>query len=253
MTTMATSTFGAQASDSGLNRAIIASLAVHVAAAGFLFFAPREWLAKKTPPPAMTISLGGTLGPRTTGTTSIGGRTVEKVAPPPKRQETIKPTPKEENVALVPMKATPRPKATKTPPPEAAARVPVTGPQVTQGNTAVETGARGQGVGLTFGGGGTGGEEDLKSFCCPEYLAEMTSEISSHWSKIQQEKGVTILKFTILRDGAIVDVVTEKTSGSGVLDRASQRALLESRLTALPAEFKFEKLTVHLNFPYGTQ
>src|SRR5689334_8656920 len=72
------------------NRAIVWSLAAHALVVISLFVVPREWIAKP-PDKVLTISLGGAIGPRTTGTSSIGGRTVEQAVPPPKRPEPIKP------------------------------------------------------------------------------------------------------------------------------------------------------------------
>ena len=53
-------------------------------------------------------------------------------------------------------------------PKDAAARTPSTG-QPQEGSTRVDTGARGQGFGLTSGGGGgTTAQVDFANFCCPE-------------------------------------------------------------------------------------
>ena len=92
-----------------MNRAMTWSIGIHVGVVLFFLLVPRDWIS--TPPKrTMTISLGGTPGPRSTGTTSIGGRTVEQVTPPPKRPEVVKPTPKNE----------PDPVAVKPPPPQTA-------------------------------------------------------------------------------------------------------------------------------------
>ena len=139
---------------------------------------------------------------------------------------------------------------TKPAKPEPAVRPPTTGPQLTQGNTPVDTGARGQGQGLTFGGGGTGGETNLADFCCPEYIAILTERIDQNWVKAQPQRGTTVVRFSILRDGTIADLQVIKPSGSPLLDRASQRALLAAKLPALPSQYKSEKLTVNLTFPY---
>ena len=60
----------------------------------------------------------------------------------------------------------------------------------------------------------------------------------------------TVVRFSILRDGSIADLQVIKPSGSPLLDRASQRALLAAKLPALPSQYKSEKLTVNLTFPY---
>jgi TonB family protein len=232
------------------NRALAWSIAAHVGVVLFCVVVPREWISTR-PKPLMTITLGGTPGPRSTGTTSIGGRTIEEVAPPPKRPEPIRPTPKAEPDP-VPVKTPPqtaKPSRT-TKPDQTATRTPTTGRQVMAGSTPVDTGARGQGAGLTFGGGGTGGETNLADFCCKEYLHLLTTEIDSHWVKQQPVRGTTIVRFTILRSGQIADVEITRPSGSSLLDRASQRALFESRLPPLPPQYQSDKLTVNLTFPY---
>ena len=181
---------------------------------------------------------------------------MESVTPPPRRPEPIPPTAplKPDPVAAKPpppVKPPPKPAATAKPAkPEPAVRPPTTGPQLTQGNTPVDTGARGQGQGLTFGGGGTGGETNLAGFCCPEYIAILTERIDQNWVKAQPQRGTTVVRFSILRDGTIADLQVIKPSGSPLLDRASQRALLAAKLPALPSQYKSEKLTVNLTFPY---
>jgi outer membrane biosynthesis protein TonB len=239
------------------NRAISWSIAIHAIAVATLFLLPRDWFAKKAPTTVMTISLGGTPGPKTTGTTSIGGRTVEQVTPPPKRPEPAPPAPEAKPVPMPP--PTPprltetRPTSTPKPPPMPPVRAPVAGRQIAQGNTSVDTGARGQGAGLTFGGGGLGGETDLKDFCCPEYLNEVLTTIGVHWQKNPTESGVTILKFVIRRDGGIDlgNVVVERASGVGILDRLSRAALIDARLPPLPPQYTNNTLTIHLCFPQG--
>ena len=120
----------------------------------------------------------------------------------------------------------------------------------------MNTGAVSQGAGLSFGGDGlAGGETDLKDFCCPEYLNQVLSIIDSSWAKNQTERGATVMKFTIARDGSVRDVSVERSSGVGILDRASRSALVDpnTRLPSLPTEYQRPTLTVHLTFPYGTQ
>lgn len=238
-----------------MNRALGWSVGVHIGVVVLFLVVPRDWFADP-PRRLMTISLGGTAGPRSTGTTSIGGRTVEAVTPPPRRPEPVRPTPP---VKPDPVVAKPPPAAkpvakpaptTKPVKPEPAVRPPTTGPQLTQGNTPVDTGARGQGQGLTFGGGGTGGETNLADFCCPEYIALLTQQIDQNWQKAQQQRGTTVIRFSILKDGTVADLQVIKPSGSPLLDRASQRALLAAKLPALPSQYKSEKLTVNLTFPY---
>jgi len=236
------------------NRALGWSFAMHVVVLAIAIVAPRIWPSRRPAhPTVMTISLGGASGPRTTGMTPIGGKTVEQVAPPPKRIEAVKP-PSKAPPAPAPAKNTQVREVTNTvqtlkPPPTRAVQ---TGRQVAVGNTIVDTGSKGLGAGLTIGGGGgTAGETEIRDFCCPEYLNDVVSVVGSHWNKNVPERGTTKVKFTITRDGKIVDAVIEQSSGMGYLDRLATSALQQSTLPPLPPEFKFPTLVIHLTFPYN--
>jgi TonB family protein len=252
---MAASPFGANV-DPGraLQRALSWSFGVHVGVILILLVVPHSWFEKRTAHPTyMTISLGASAGPRSTGMTPIGGRTVEQVAPPPTRTEPARP--KDQQPSPTPVKALPQQPVANTvqamrPPPT---RAPVTGPQAVVGNTVVDTGARGLGAGLTFGGGGGAtGEIKLDNFCCPEYLETLTQQIASHWNKDQPVAGIATLKFTIQRDGRITNITLETSSGNSYLDRASRNALEDTRqLPPLPIAFTLPTLIIHLKFPYN--
>ncbi len=59
------------------------------------------------------------------------------------------------------------------------------------------------------------------------------------------------MKFTIRRDGMLVNVEVEKSSGNPLLDLESRRAVYNTRqLPALPAQFDRPTLTVYLTFDY---
>jgi TonB family protein len=122
---------------------------------------------------------------------------------------------------------------------------------VAQGNTPVETGARGQGAGLTFGGGGTGGEMRIMEFCCPEYVQLLTSWIDRTWRKDQPERGTTEMRFTIGRDGLIGGIEIVEPSGSSVLDRVSRAAIVDLPPLPLPPKYPNSTLTVRIRFPYS--
>lgn len=234
-----------------MNRALVWSLGLHIAVVVACLVLPRDWIVKR-PRPSLTIELGGAPGPRTTGTTSIGGRTIEQVAPPPKRPEPIRPTPKD-IITPAPVKAPPtaaKPVDVPRPEPPPPSRPPTTGQQITEGSTRVETGATGQGVGLTSGGGGTGGETNLQDFCCPEYLQLLTQNVALNWRKAQPEKGTTEIRFSILKDGRVANIEVAVPSGSSVLDRISRAAIFDLRMPPLPAAYPADKLTVRIKFPY---
>jgi protein TonB len=254
-----------------LNRVITWSIAIHVGAIAFILFTPRSWWTDE--PEAreiMRISLGGSPGPTTGGRTNVGGRTIEQVAPTPPRPQTTRPTPPAPptptaapaartpprtppQASTAPPRPTPQASTAKPAPaaPQTASRPPVTGRQISRGNTPVDTGASGQGAGLASGGRFGGGDADLAQFCCPDYLDSVLQRIDSRWNKNFPERGTTVLKFTISRDGTISNITVERPSGYNTLDRAARVALMEAQLTGLPAAYTRDTLTVHLSFPYG--
>jgi outer membrane biosynthesis protein TonB len=183
------------------------------------------------------------------------------VAPEPKRPTPIPVAAPKPDVMTVPTKTPVKPpkpetKPSNTPlPSPAVTKPPTTGRQVQAGTSAVETGARGIGAGLTVGGGGAGAQLKVDSdFCCPAYLQEVVTQISRVWRSVQPEHGTTVLAFTIQRDGRITDISNppEVSSGSSLLDRLSRATLMDPslRLPPLPAEYTPDHLTIHLSFPY---
>ena len=207
---------------------------------------------QQPPRTVMTISLGGAAGPRTPGMTQIGGRAVQAPAPeqPVRRTETP-PAPKPPAMTLPDPRARTRPQPKpEQAPKDAAGRTPTTGEQPREGSARAETGARGQGFGLSSGGGGVGGVRLDVDFCCPDYLNEMVRRIQSNWNQNQGLVGSTGMRFTIQRDGTIQDIQLERPSGFQVLDDAARRALLLTRLPPLPAPFTHPSLTVHVTFDY---
>jgi protein TonB len=213
--------------------------------------------------PLMTISLGGAPGPRSGGITPLPGRAVQEVAPVPPKPAPAPPPEAQRPPAAKPPAMTvpaPTPRPVRTPSPPAATRPapaeargtsPTTGPEVRRGSALVETGAKGIAFGLsTGGGGGTGGEIDVSNFCCPDYLTTMVDLIQRNWSSKQPVAGTATIRFSILRDGTVSDVAVARSSGYAVLDLTAQRAVAMARMPPLPAAFRPERLTVHLNFQY---
>ena len=135
---------------------------------------------------------------------------------------------------------------------EARGRAPTHGPEEKTGTAVAETGARGEGFGLSSGGGpGAGSTLDVANFCCPDYLVLMTERIKSAWSQNQGVAGQSVIKFTIQRDGRLTDATVEKTSGSPALDLTALRAIVVTKqIPPLPGAFPNPTLTVHLNFAY---
>jgi len=247
----------------GLQKMLIASVAAHVLVAAVAIVAPGRWSARSTEPPrtVMTISLaGGGTGPQNGGFTTIGGRPVQEQTPPaetPKREAVRPPAAKAPEMTMPlpgvkPTKAPVRP-AVKQAPDDARGRTPTRGAQTSPGNSIAETGVRGQGFGLSTGGGpGTGSSLDITGeFCCPGYVATMIDRIRGVWNQNQGGAGQVIVKFTIQRDGSLTSPSVEMPSGSIPLDLAALRAVVMTKaLPPLPSEFPNPTLTVHLSFQY---
>ncbi len=240
----------------GMDRMLGASLAGHLVLIVVVFLAPGSWFGAepvREPENVMTISLGGAPGPRDGGLTMMGGRPIQEVVPSQRAIEPVRPPAAREPEMIEPKKAAP--KRTETKVQETAkdprGRTPTRGEQVEKGSTVADTGGRGQGFGLSRGGGGTGGYLDVANFCCPEYLSTLLDLILRNWDSRQQAAGTTVVKFVIQRSGAVSDVVVEKSSGYPALDGLATRAVLLNRqLPPLPAAFTEPSLTIHLVFEY---
>jgi periplasmic protein TonB len=236
----------------GLNRMVGVSLAAHLFAVVGLFVVPRSWLEKQKPNPIlMSISLDAPEGDKTGGMNPAPPRPIEKEAPTPKRPEPIRPVPPKPDVMAVPTKTPPSKPATSAKPPAPIARAPTTGLQVRPGTSVAETGSKTQGTGLAMGGGTAASATiDAVDFCCMEWAQEMLRQIRSLWRNNQSDRGETILKYTVLRDGTITEIEVEKSSGSGILDRVSRDALPPKLAQPLPKQYPEERLVIHLKFPY---
>jgi TonB family protein len=246
---------------SGLRLTALVSLLCHTLLAAGLVYGPIRLLAPpaKEDKPVMTITLGGAgNGPKSGGLTAIGGRPVQTTEPAPKPEPVRAPaakvpemtTPKVVAKAAMPTKTAPPP--VESAPADSRGKIPTRGDEVRAGSAVVETGARGQGFGLSTGGGpGSGSTLDVADFCCPEYLFLMSDRIRNNWSQQVEVGGATVVKFTIQRDGTLTDINTERSSGYQSLDLNAVRAVRVTRqLPALPAAFPNATLTVHLNFQY---
>lgn len=245
----------------GFERMATLSVLAHGTAIAVLLMSPSVWKPKQAADPksTMMITLGdGAPGPKSGGQTALGDRPVQEVKPPdaPRVREAVRPP-----AAKVPEMALPDPKVkpsktvapnVKEAPDTARGRTPTRGDQTRAGSAAADTGTRGQGFGLSTGGGsGTGSYLDVSNFCCPEYIEIMIDRIRSNWNQTAENAGEVIVKFTIYRDGSIHDVLVEKSSAYAALNLNAQRALAMTRtLPPLPAPFTNPTLTVHLNFQY---
>lgn len=237
----------------GLAPVLVASVALHAVLLATVLLVPMGDTAADLPRTVMTISLGGSAGPRTGGMTPMGGREVQTVAPAgPKPRSEAPPAAKPPEMALPSKSARPAHDVPERTSSTATGRRVSAGDEVRDGSARAETGARGQGFGLTGGGGsGTGAYLDVGDFCCPEYLETVMQVIQRNWVSRQNLTGQTLMKFTVLRSGAVTAVQVERPSGFAALDMAAQRALLlTGRVPPLPAGFSNPDLTIHLRFDY---
>ena len=241
----------------GMQGVLGASLLVHLGLVAVMFFAPGTWFGaiSHEPEVLMTISLGGPVGPRDGGMTPMGGRPVQAIAESKKAIEPVRPPAAKAPEMIEPKKTAPKKaeskvtETTKAP----TGRTPTKGEEIRKGSavSAVQS-ARGQGFGLSSGGGGTGSVLHTANFCCPEYVALMLDAINRNWDHNQQAGVVVVIKYTIQRDGRITNIELERSSGYPALDYMAQRALQATRqLQPLPSPFTEPSLTVSLTFEYS--
>ena len=232
-----------------LSTMVLWSVVAHVVVTAIVMLVPKEE-SDLTPKAVMTINLGGAPGPRT-GTTQMAARPVQAPESLVKRAETA-PAPKPPAMTLPDPKSKPQ-AAVKNAPKDAASKSPTTGPQLTEGTARSSERKRGQGFGLSGGGGGdsSGVTLDVADFCCPEYIIGMKEAIVRNWNENQGRVGVTTMMFTIRKDGRIEGIRVEKKSGFPALDEEAARALSVTRLDALPGRYPNPTLTVHLLFKYS--
>ena len=239
----------------GLSSMLGASAMAHLVAVAVFVFLPAAWFGaeQKVPETLMEISLGGPVGPDKSGLTTLASRTIQETAEVKKSVEPVRPPSAKTPEMILPTKAPPK----KTTPNKADAVDPKSarpnkGKEIQTGTAVAETGAKGQGFGLSSGGGGTGGVQlEVSDFCCPEYLATMTALIKSNWNSQVGTAGMTRMRFVIQKDGRIVDVTVLQSSGVQALDFYAQRALLLTKLPPLPAAFPEAALPVRLAFEYS--
>jgi TonB family protein len=240
----------------GLKKTAAISLAAHAAAIAAILMIPSVMPRAAQPPRVvMSISLGGSPGPKTGGMQMIGGRPIQAAQPStdPQVAKSTLPSVTPPKMVLPDPKQKPR-----TPPkPTATSKDPKgtafgKGFETSAGTAKVETGAKGEGFGLSTGGtGGDGGVRVEGTFCCPEYLTDLRDRIRKNWIERQQATGKVTMKFTVQRNGLITNIETAQASGNPTLDLASQRALVVTKsLAPLPALYPERQLTVYLDFEY---
>lgn len=237
----------------GLTSMVGWSAMAHIALVAAVAFVPGAWFGavEREPEVILQISLGGPIGPADGGLATLGGRTIQQVVETKKAVEPVRPPAAQTPAMVEPTKAPPRKTTpTKTDAKDPRSTIPTKGVEIQKGTAIAETGAKGQGFGLSSGAGGKGGYVDVVNFCCPGYLATMKDQITMNWSSKQGTVAETQMRFVVQRDGRIVDVRVERSSGRADLDYLASRALQLAKLPPLPAEFTGSALPVYLWFEY---
>lgn len=239
----------------GLERMLGVSTLAHAVLVTIVVLGPGSWFGVRTVKEdenVMTISLGGPVGPNVGGMTTLGGRPVQEVAEAKAPITPIRPPAERTPEMIEPTKVVKRPVSkVREDAKDPKSRTPTKGQEIQKGSAVAETFGRGQGFGLSSGGGGTGSYLDTANFCCPEYIATMVELIRRNWDSKQQAIGTTLVKYTIQRDGTLTAIQVEKTSGYQALDFMATRAMqLTRQLPPLPPAFTEPSLTVHLTFEY---
>ena len=93
---------------------------------------------------------------------------------------------------------------------------------------------------------------DVSDFPFASYLRQMVKKVEERWNSqppLTQPERIPVVKVEILRNGTIKPPTIEKSSGSGVYDRAALRAVQEaSPFPPLPEEWSKPSLRVGLGF-----
>jgi protein TonB len=108
------------------------------------------------------------------------------------------------------------------------------------------------GLGLGGSGGGSPFDQDFEY---AYYVQQMLARIHQRWQRAAvRGTAVVIVRFTIQRDGHILDASVETSSGISILDRSSLRAvMLADPLPPLPNSYPRDQVGVHLRFTYTDQ
>ncbi len=113
-------------------------------------------------------------------------------------------------------------------------------------------------TGVGFGlGEGSGSGPLLGNFPYAYYIELIKNRISSNWVTgsmgiSSKDKYLVVISFRILKNGRVVDLKVEKSSGVNSLDTSALRAVKYSLpLPPLPATYDGRDLTVFIQFVYG--
>ena len=169
-------------------------------------------------------------------------------APAPQVEpEPAAPEPEEKQDEMEPPPVKPKPPKPK--PKKETKTVPTTQLEKTQPKQPPESGETGQGAPDT-------GEMafDTDNFPFAHYIGRMRRKIAAVWrvpEGSQGEERFCRVYFRVLRDGSVVSVGVEQSSGLFIFDQAAERAVLQAApMPPLPQEYHDDYLGVHFSFSY---
>jgi protein TonB len=245
----------ARAEQDRFRQMLVWSLALHVLLVSTVTLAaalrPRS---SSLPPPVatfMNVSLGQS-GPRSE---SGGGATQSQPTPtpePPPPPEEKAPTvvrPTKEVRDEVPLPDARVQKKTPEPKPDSGLR----GADAASAASAqIAGGPVLPGLGLGGSGGGSPFDQDFEY---AYYVQQMLTRIHQRWQRTAvRGTAVVVVRFTIARDGRVLDASIETSSGVSILDRSSLRAvMLADPMPPLPNSYPRDQVGVHLRFTYTDQ
>lgn len=111
-----------------------------------------------------------------------------------------------------------------------------------------QAGAAASAAGPGAGGSGAGVSADMPNFPYPWYISRVRQMLWSQWqSRRVALPGECVIVFSLLRNGSVVDLRTESSSGDSAFDLAALAAVQDAApYPPLPAGFKEPFLKVHV-------
>ena len=253
-----------------IDRFIVASVCLHGALLAFVLFSPKffstlgpNWgSASASAESGINVKIAGSMSGIALPTPEVVSETAPandnpgfyKSKPdeaPPEPTKKAEPIPDPKVLKTPPAKkvAPPAPPATKsTPVPETPPNAVPYGegrPSMSYGEFSTGAGAAGVGFGDAAFGDRFG-----------TYVNTLKRTISNNWLKSMVDARVqkaprVYITFDIERDGTVINVGVQQSSGIPSLDRSAQRAVSVSSLPPLPSEYRGSKVNVVFYFEYS--
>jgi periplasmic protein TonB len=209
---------------------------------------------RRLPPSDATFINLGQSGPLS----SAGGGAVAPTPPKPAPPTPVPPKPKEPEPKVVRPTKEARDDEIPTPDARTAKKAPqkqqdsgLHGADAASAKSAtLASGTDLPGLGLGGSGGGSPFDQDFEY---AYYIRQMLAKINEHWQRTAvRGTAIVVIRFTIAKDGRVLEAEVENSSGLSILDRASLRAvMLADPLPPLPNSYPRDQVGVHLRFTYS--